>query len=396
MNILVISSYLPYPLHSGGDVRLYNLLLRLGKRHDVTLVCEMRPFQTKKDKESVEKICNEVFVVKRKKQWSLGNIIRTAFSSHSFLITGHTLPEMTELITALISEKSFDLIHVETSYVFQNLPHVSLPIVLAEHNIEYQVYEKYTDTSPFFLRPFLSLDVKKLRKEEEGFWRKADVVVTVSEKEKKVLDGVGIRSEIVPNGVDTKVFQLKKTEDIFEKKEKKVLFIGDYKWIQNQNTIRWILSEIWPEIEKNTEKDVKLWLIGRNMPQDIKNAATDRIIIEGVSQRPAHELFSEAFVLLSPLKVAGGTQYKILESLAVGTPVITTRLGVGGLKKESQESILLGDSPEEMAEQMKRLLGDEKLYKKIAEEGRVFIEKHYGFDAIAEKLIKVYDEVVKG
>ncbi|MEK7092648.1 MAG: hypothetical protein AAB907_03410, partial [Patescibacteria group bacterium] len=95
MNILVVSSFLPYPLFSGGHIRLYQIIKRLSKNHFLTLVCEKRNYQTDVDVRELEKYCKEVIVVQRKKQWSLLTVGKTLFSLKPFLITGHTHEEMT-------------------------------------------------------------------------------------------------------------------------------------------------------------------------------------------------------------------------------------------------------------------------------------------------------------
>lgn len=66
MKILLVSSYLPFPLYSGGHIRLYNLIKNLSEEHDITLICEKRDYQTKEDIEEVEKICKKVITVERK------------------------------------------------------------------------------------------------------------------------------------------------------------------------------------------------------------------------------------------------------------------------------------------------------------------------------------------
>src|SRR6266566_734459 len=90
MKILVVSSYLPFPLYSGGQVRLFNLIKELSSKHEITLICERRPQQTAHDIAEVKKICKEVITVDRKKQWSASNIVKAGVSSNSFLVTGHT------------------------------------------------------------------------------------------------------------------------------------------------------------------------------------------------------------------------------------------------------------------------------------------------------------------
>src|SRR4051812_17649149 len=70
MKILLVSSYLPYPLHSGGQVRLYNLIKELSAKHEITLICEKRSHQTAEDISEMAKICKKVITVPRRKQWS--------------------------------------------------------------------------------------------------------------------------------------------------------------------------------------------------------------------------------------------------------------------------------------------------------------------------------------
>lgn len=207
MKILLVSSFLPYPLFSGGQVRLYNIIKHLSKNHEVTLVCEKRSNQTTVDIEEVKKICKEVYVIDRKKQWSPSVIAQTAFSIYPFLMVGHTLLEMKARVTELLKKHTYDLIHVETFYVYQNIPETRIPVVLIEHNIEYSVYERFTKAAPKYLWPLLPLlyvDIAKMKYWEERFWEKATRLVAVSPLEK---DLMGKNTALVPNGVDTKNFQ---------------------------------------------------------------------------------------------------------------------------------------------------------------------------------------------
>ncbi|MGI0060497.1 MAG: glycosyltransferase, partial [Nitrosotalea sp.] len=235
MKILVVSSYLPYPLFSGGQVRLYNLLKELSARHEITLVCEIRSHQSKEDVKELEKICKQVITVPRKKQWSMSNVIKSASSHKSFLSTGHTLSEMKEKLTEVMSTEKFDVIHVETFYVMQNLPKTSLPVVLVEHNIEYTVYEKFRNRAPAPFRSLLALDIKKIKYEEERLWREASALVAVSNEDKRVMEKEGRHPFLVSNGVNTDQFFYKNIKKSFAQKEKKILFIGDFTWIQNQD-----------------------------------------------------------------------------------------------------------------------------------------------------------------
>jgi glycosyltransferase involved in cell wall biosynthesis len=407
MKILMVASYLPYPLYSGGHIRLYNLIKNLSLRHDITLICEKRDSQTKEDVLEVEKICKKVITVRRKKQWSFSNILKTGFSTNPFLITGHTSEEMQILIKDEMVRQKFDLIHVETFYVYQNLParnvmqsvaggpKVSIPIVLAEHNIEYLVYQRYAKLANPILKPLLYADVMKIKRKEQETWKKADKLVAVSNIEK-----TGMMREdvvVVPNGVDTQSFNFRSFDKI--PKEKRILYIGDFKWIQNKDALEFILKEIWPKIlEKlsslNKEVDLKLWIVGRNIPQNLKDLAKgENIIIDEDNKDETPAIFAKSYILLAPFRIAGGTSYKVLESFASGVAVVTTNLGVMGLEAKPNISVLVAQESEDLANHVCDLLTDASLYKKLTLNARKFVEENYDWKEITKKLEEVYISV---
>ncbi len=387
MKILIVSSYLPYPLFSGGQIRLYNLIKNLSEKHSITLVCEKRDYQTTKDIGEVSKICDEVYTVDRKKQWTPKNILRTGFSLDPFLITGHRNLEMKKIISKLINEEVFDLIHVETFYVMQNLPRTNLPVVLAEHNIEYKVYEKFVKKSLIIGRPLLYLDILKLKRAEKAYWKKATKLIAVSKVEAEEMKR---DVDIIPNGVDTQKFKMKKI--IKDKTHKKVLFIGDFKWIQNRDSIVYIIKNIWPKILKNNP-NTSLWVVGKKIPDSIKAIGDLSVVFDENASNKTENIFQEADILLAPIRVGGGTNFKILEAMSTGTPVITTALGNEGIKATENEEIIICDKPEEFSNKASLLLSDEYLYEKISRNSRKFIEKNFDWKNISEKLDKVYESL---
>jgi glycosyltransferase involved in cell wall biosynthesis len=407
MKVLVISSYLPYPLFSGGQVRLYNIIKELSHKHEITLICEKRPHQTAQDIEEVKKICKEVITVDRKRQWSISNILKAGVSSNSFLVTGHTHEELKQKIQEVLKAERFDLIHVETYYVAKNLLESrimnqalsKIPVVLVEHNIEYKVYEKFRDRASIVLRPLLGLDIAKIRKEEEHFWKSANALVAVSKEDQDVMKKAGLNPFLVPNGVNTKQFVFK--EKIFGGDGiKKILYLGDFKWIQNRDAVTFIIKEIWPKIKESGIKykelsDIKLWIVGRKIPESIRTLTNDPHILfdEESSTLPTKEIFHQAAVLLAPIRVGGGTSYKILESMSSGTPVVTMQMSADALGAKDGRDVLVGQNAEELADKCLTLLNDASLFKTISKNGRELVEKNYTWHEIGKKLDEVYESV---
>jgi len=393
MKILVIASYLPYPLHSGGQVRLYNLIKELAQHHEITLICEKRSHQTRDDINELAKICKEVITVPRRTQWSFTNLFKSIFSINSFLITGHTHPGLRQKIQETLENDSFDVIHVETFYVRQNIGKTKTPIVVADHNIEYLIYRRFVASVPFLFRPLLSIDVAKIKREEEASWKSVTKVIAVSEDDRAVMEQEGIYPVVVPNGVDLQKFTMKEKH---KEKEQRILFLGDFTWIQNKDSVKFIIEEIWPKLQDKKES-VKLWIVGRKIPESIRQLTNDPSVIfdEESSALSTEKIFQRASLLLAPIRVGGGTSYKILESMACGTPVITMQMSADAIGAHDGEDLLVGHTASELAKKTTQLLEDDKLYEKISKRGRTLIEKKYSWKEIARILEKTYKDILR-
>src|SRR5260221_600920 len=349
----------------------------------------------------MKQFCEEVHTIPRKKQWSPHVIGKTALSLYPFLMVGHTLPEMKRKIVEVLAGKTVDVIHVETFYVMQNLPKTYLPVVLVEHNIEYKVYEKFANRAAVFIRPLLFADIAKIKYWEEKFWKKATRVVAVSKDEQAKMKG--IRPSLVPNGVDVQKFKIQSVTSENNKKRlsgmkgRKVLFIGNFKWIQNQKAALKILDDIWPLIVLNKElraTDFTLWIVGKNIPDKIKAYQSKHIIIDENASEETEKIYHASDILLAPIEVGGGSSYKILEAMASGIPVVTTELGINGIAAVAGEHALVGKSNEELANGVISLLSKHTQYEKIRLAARKFIESTYNWHVIVHALEEVYQEVI--
>ncbi|OGV91172.1 hypothetical protein A3A66_01055 [Microgenomates group bacterium RIFCSPLOWO2_01_FULL_46_13] len=395
MKILMLTPYLPYPLLSGGQIRTYNLLKNLKDKHEITLFAYIRRESERKYVKELEKYCKKVLVFKRRPAWNLRNILGSAFSSYPFLVTIYLSRRFQEAIRRELNETSYNLIHAETFYMMPNIPKTQVPIILVEQTIEYLAYQTYVwQTWLWPIKPFLYLDVWKIRRWETAYWRTANRLITMSNEDKRAIQlevGSGVPIDVVANGVDIGFFS--KTKKEFPK-EPTVLFVGTFKWLPNIDAVEFLVEEIWPQVLEKLSK-AKLLIVGFSPSKKILEYGKYPSITVRGDIEDIRLAYSQADVLLAPIRSGKGTRYKVLEAMATGTPIVATSLAVEGIGVDPNSHVLVGDTAEELASLTVKALTDDRLRETLAKNSKALVEKKFNWATISYELDRVYSEVGK-
>ncbi len=395
MKILMLTPYLPYPPSSGGQIRSYNLIKQLSKKHQITLCSLIKHDEEKKYVNNLKKYCQKVFVFKRaEKPWTIKNIFKTAFSLYPFLVIRNFSQEEKEVVKKILSEEDFDIIHAETFYVSPHLPQTNIAVVLVDQTIEYEVYQHYVKNfRPALLRPILYIDVLKIKFWETYFWRKAKMVVAVSPRDAMVMEKLvkNLKVEVVPNGVGEDLM-----ENVAIHFNHIILFMGNYAWLQNIEAARILAREIYPLIVRQLPQ-VQLVIAGQNT-EKISSLAGEGITLHNLKiddVEGVQKAYHHAGILIAPLYGPGGTRLKILGAMASSLPVVTTSIGIEGIDAVNGKSVLVGDSPLDLANLTVRILQQREFYEQIAKNARKLVEKKYSYEMIAAKLSTIYEQLGK-
>lgn len=398
MKILMLTPYLPYPDSSGGQIRTLNLLKYLGKEHDITLVSLIKNKDENKNIPQLLKYCKKVLTFERSATpWTLKNIFKTGFSLDPFLIVRNFAPGVKEAVTKELATGNYDLVHAETFYVMPSIPKTNLPIILVDQTIEFLVYQHYTnETAPWFLKPLLQIDVEKMKFSERYYWRKATQVIAVSEADKKEMlklePSLDIR--IIPNGVNLDLFR-KKTN--WNTKEKIILFVSNFKWLQNVEAAHLLINQVFPMVVSSF-KEAKLMIVGQHVPKDILDKNSDRIIVKSIPEEDVKTLvdsWHDATVFASTIKGPGGTRLKNLAAMASQVPIVSTKVGVEGLMVKDGQHVLIGNSPKKIANLILKVIRSPKLAEKLSLSTRKHVELHFDWKVIAKSLNTLYQIQVK-
>lgn len=391
----MLTPYLPYPPSSGGQIRSYNLIKHLSKKHDITLYSLIKSDSEKKDISELKKYCKKVRVFTRSSTpFTFKNILLTGFGSYPFLVIRNLVTTEKKALAKELTKEKYDLIHAECFYVMPHIPKTKTPILLVDQTIEYLVYKHYVNNqAPVIARPLFSVDVLKLKYWERKFWRKASRVVAVSETDKKEMKKLEpkLNVEIIPNGVDLDFFLVKKSWDV---KKPVILFVANFKWLQNTEAAILLIDRIFPLINKK-HKQAKVWIVGQHVPESIKNRQKESVVVSDLDvddQDGIKKAYYNSTLFISPLRGPGGTRLKHFAALASKLPLITTRVGAEGMLSEDNKSLYVRDDPNKIAEIAIELLNSPDRIKKIADNARKFVEETYSWEVIAQQLSDIYEE----
>lgn len=393
MKILMLTPYLPFPDSSGGQIRTQNLLKHLGKKHEITLISLIKDKSENKNIPHLLKYCKKVLTFQRSKNpWTIKNILKTGFSLNPFLIVRNFAPGVKEAVTKELASGNYDLIHAETFYVMPSIPQTNLPIVLVDQTIEYLVYQHYVnETAPWFLRPLLQIDVEKMKHSEKYYWRKATRVIAVSDADKNEMLKLEphLSVDIVPNGVNLDLFR-KKTD--WNTNTKSILQISNFKWLQNVEAANVLIHKVFPLVKKK-QKNAQLWIVGQHIPQSIVDLQSSDIIVRSVPEDDSKTLvdaWHNASVFASTIKGPGGTRLKNLAAMASQLPIVSTSVGIEGLKVKNNVHVLIGDSYRKLASLIVKVLKFPRLGEKLAKATRKHVEENFDWKIIAQDLDKIY------
>ena len=392
MKILMFTPYVPYPPNSGGQTRTFNLIKNLSKKHQITSLCFLREDQKEPDLRQLQKYCEGVEIVKRKKAWrSLTKIFMTGISPYPYLANMYLYPSVKSSLQKLLAQNKYDLIHVETYYIMPNIPPTDVPILLAEQTIEYLVYQHFAETTSIWpLKPLLYADVLKHKYWEKYYWVKANKVVAMSEADLKVMKQIvpNLDADIVPNGIDREFFSAEIKVSLSP--HPTFLFVGQFNWLQNREAVEILAQRIWPII-KEMLPGANLWIVGRNPTKTIQDFSSSHVKVSG-DVEDIRTAYQSSDCLIAPLYGGGGTRYKTLEAMASRLPVVSTDIGVEVLSVKNGYHALVSSDPEKLAQLAVEVVKNKVLAKKLAKNALALVTKNFDWQTITNKLEKIYEQ----
>ena len=401
MRILWLGHNLAYPPKGGALQRNYNLLRQAASGAEVHFLAFDQPRTRPPDVQpsdcmkALSKFCASADWLPMSQPDSGLYRYRTALrglvSSHPYEVLWLRDHRLYQKILHLIRTHHFDVIHFDTLGLAQYMPLANnCGTVLNHHDVQSALMRRRleNETNPL-LRQYWRMETRKLRRAEVRWGEAADVNFVCSSDEATLLLGKdsGINTAVVANGVDTEYFVPRRDPG-----GQTLLFCGSLDMYPNQEAMKYFFDCVWPNLRSRHEA-IKMYVVGRQPPEWLKarEASDDRVHVPGFVD-DVRPYFQNATVCVCPIREGGGTRLKILDSLAMGVPVVGTSFACSGLRLKHERDLLMADGADEFVRQVGRLLGSADLRHRIAVSGRQSVEREYSWDVIGKQLLTGYQK----
>ncbi|MCB0177009.1 MAG: glycosyltransferase [Anaerolineae bacterium] len=389
MNILFLSRWFPYPPINGSKLRIYNLLRGLAQDHSITLISFADQPNINPNAPELEEICQDVKIVPWKpfdpasRQAGLG-----LFSSTPRFVVDTFSNEMKQYIQDAISTGNYDLVIAsQFDMAVYSEYFKCLPAVFEEIEVGV-IYGRYQQAETLWRRLRNGLTWTKHRRYLANQLKNFQAGTVVSQQERTIVSNKiknGHRLEVIPNCVD-----LKSYEEIKEIPQPNTLiFTGAFTYNPNYEAMAWFVDEVYPFVQAQNPQ-ISLTITGNhnNRPLPTSKNITLTGFVDDV--RP---LIARSWISIVPLHVGGGTRLKILEAMALKTPVIATSKGAEGLDAEPGKHLLIADSPKAFADSIIKLHQDTQLRQYLTSNAYRLIQENYDWTTTIPKFLKLIEQV---
>ncbi len=400
LRVVVVDEELPYPPNSGKRIRTLNLLTRLAKHHQITLVSH-RNADTAEARQAAAYFADHGItsvVVDRTAPPRCGpgfyaRLAANLFSALPYSVTSHASKPMRQALQSLAATQPVDLWQCEWTPYAQALRGLPGPQVVHTQNVEAAIWRRYYETEANALRRwYIKKQWLKFQNFERKALRAAHWTIAVSDLDAQVFrDDYGVRRiDVVENGVDTAYFRPLGGP----RRPKHLLFLGSLDWRPNLDAIEQLLNKVFPAI-RAIEPDARLVIVGRNPPEWLAEKVTQRTGVElHADVADVRPYLAGCGMLVVPLRIGGGSRIKILEALASGLPVVSTRIGAEGLVLDPERHLTVVDKVDDLAPAVVDGIRRPAFTTEQVRQGRRAVVDRYDWDRLAARLDQVWQDCV--
>lgn len=314
------------------------------------------------------------------------------FSDKSYHVERFEDKAFAEKLGTVLKQGHYDVVQLESLYLTPYIPvirkHSTAIVALRAHNVEHEIWERVAENSNPLKKWYLRKITPRLKQYETDHLNDYDLVVGISERDVERFHRLGLHkpAAVTPIGLDCRDYR----PDFKSFKHPLSLsFIGSLDWMPNQEGLKWFLDEVWSPVVAPAFPELTFHIAGRTAPRWLRTLNMERVRFHGeVESSP--DFLNRHSVMVVPLLSGGGMRAKILEGMALGKVVLSTRLGMEGIDAGHRRECLLADTPEEFLEALHWCYAQGAGLATLGRRAQAFCHENYDNLRVARRLLKTY------
>jgi glycosyltransferase involved in cell wall biosynthesis len=353
--------------------------------------------------------CERVITVPRERGYTFSKLARGAIGRAPLPVLNYTTSAMKQELARLLAEQDFDVVQIESIHLIAYLPIIRAarcrPLIICDwHNLESEIMQRYSRYAHSLTRRmYAGMTARRLARLERDALSLFDAHLVVSQRDCDRLLAIAPQARVfvIENGVDAAFYSDAAMERAYQAwrnpsshqssppRRHRILFVGSMDYYANVDAVAHFARECWPAIYRQRPA-LTFTIVGRHpRPQVRALAQLPGIEVTGTVE-DVRPYYCEALAEVVPLRVGGGSRLKILEAMAAGVPVISTRLGAEGLIVKDGETIALAETADDFCRALCHLIDREQAWQKQADAARAFARARYAWQAIGTALSEAH------
>jgi hypothetical protein len=382
--ILYVTHRFPFPPNDGARVRAFHAIRHLAGANAVTVVAPVRSTAEAAQVDALAALGVEVRTVQLGRAAALARTVANAVAGRSASRGYFDSPGLRAELRALARQRPFDLAVVHCSAVAHYAAELPVPVkVLDFVDMDSRKWLDYRRFAGPLHRSVYAWEGWSLGRLERRMARRFDLCLTTTAHEDATLRAIAgpVARAVVRNGVDLDHFRPAGAACDPDR----ICFLGRMDYFPNEQAMVGFCHDVLPRLQA-VRPGLRLSIVGAD-PGPRVRALARLPGVEVTGRVPdVRPYVQRAALTVAPLLIARGTQNKILESLAMGVPVVASGLACRGVDAEVGRDLLRADGPAETAEQVLGLLDDPDTRARFAANGRRLVERRYSWTATMESL----------
>ena len=390
MKIFFLVSRIPYPIDKGDKLRAYHQIRYLSKKNNVYLYAINEENISLDDSNPLHKLCGKIKVVPFSKFRLALNLFKGLFKKIPFQTSYFYSCNAHNDIKKEIANYKPDIIFCQLIRLAEYVKDIkTTPKVLDYIDVLSKGLERRARHSAFYLKPLIKSEYERVKKYEDEIRVFFDQTIIITDEDRSQLPFKDkSQVAVIPNGIEEDYY----IETLVEKKYD-LMFSGNMSYPPNIEAAIYLTRKILPLLLQQ-KPDIKILIVGASPVKKILNLSCENIDVKSWVD-DIRDCYSKTKIYIAPMQIGTGLQNKLLEAMSMKIPCVTSKLAYKGLKAEIGKEILIAKEPQEYADHIMKLLGDQSYSERVGKNGHDFVLTNYNWNIIMNNLTNILNSVVK-